>query len=199
MNLPHFELPQFTDIQKRVIYIALALSIALASIFYTLTQSSTSHASTELNIVATPTVPSVVVVDVAGKVLHPGVYTLPSGSRAIDAIKEAGNALPGVSLTDINLAHILIDGEQIIVGAPPVVATTNKGTSGIAKSTSQIVSVNSATLNQLQVLKGIGPVTAKRIIDYRKVHGAFATLEDFRKVSKIGTTKFAAIKKQLRL
>ena len=199
MNLPHFDLPQFTDIQKRVIYIALALSIALASIFYTFTQTSSSHAATELNIVATPTVPPMVVVDVAGKVLHPGVYTLPSGSRAIDAIKEAGNALPGVSLTDINLAHILVDGEQIIVGAPPVAVSTNKSGNGISKSSSQIISVNSATINQLQVLKGIGPVTAKRIVDYRKAHGAFSTLEEFRKVSKLGTTKFAAIKKQLRL
>jgi competence protein ComEA len=139
-----------------------------------------------------------IVVDVAGKVAHPGVYTLPAGSRAIDALKVAGNALSGVSLTDINLAHVLVDGEQIIVGVPPVVIQ-NSARQGIAKSSTAIISVNSASLTQLQVLRGIGPTTAKRIVDYRKAHGSFATLEDFRKASKLGTAKFAAIKKQLRL
>ena len=191
-------LPQLTDIQKRAIYIALALAVGLASIFFTLSQGSQSHASTELKIVAAPSVPAMIVVDVAGKVAHPGVYTLPAGSRAIDALKVAGNALPGVSLTDINLAHVLVDGEQIIVGAPPVVVQ-NSSRQSIAKSSTAIISVNSASLTQLQVLRGIGPTTAKRIVDYRKAHGNFATLEDFRKASKLGTTKFAAIKKQLRL
>lgn len=195
-------LPQLTDIQKRVTYIVVASGIALASIFFTLTQGNQSHAASQVdpqvNIVATPTVPSMIVVDVAGKVHSPGVYTLPSGSRAIDAIKMAGNALTGVSLTDINLAHVLFDGEQIVVGAPQVIVQST-GRSGVTKNSSITVSVNSASVQQLQVLKGIGPVTAKRIVDYRKSHGSFKSLEDFRKVSKLGTTKFAEIKKQLRL
>lgn len=195
-------LPQLTDIQKRVTYIVVASGIALASIFFTLTQGNQSHAASQVdpqvNIVATPTVPSMIVVDVAGKVHSPGVYTLPSGSRAIDAIKMAGNALTGVSLTDINLAHVLFDGEQIVVGAPQVIVQSS-GRSGVTKNSSIKVSINSASVQQLQVLKGIGPVTAKRIVDYRKSHGSFKSLEDFRKVSKLGTTKFAEIKKQLRL
>ena len=200
-------LPEFSDLQKRAVYIVLASSIAVGSLFVTLSQGKASSAKPIATVplsVSQPTVlPSVaqLVVDVSGKVLHPGVYTLPQGSRAIDAIKAAGNQLRGVSMADINLAHLLTDGEQILVGTPVVISTVKKGKSSstISKSSTVLVSINTSSLQQLQVLKGIGPVTAKKVMAYRKLHGSFTLIDDFKKASGMGLAKFAAIKKQLRL
>jgi competence protein ComEA len=153
--------------------------------------------------VATPSVadvPETVMVDVAGKVLHPGVYTLPQGSRVIDALKAAGNALKGISLTNINLAEIISDGQQILVGVQPL---SNSGKSkiskSITKSSSVIVHINTATLSQLQALRGVGPVTAQKVLSYKKAHGLFTAVEEFKKAAGLGVVKFDAIKSQLRL
>lgn len=198
-----FEIPQFTDVQKRAIYIALASSVAAGSLFVTLSQgkASTPRPTVSLAPVAPmPTVAPMIVVDVAGRVLHPGVYTLPQGSRAIDAIKAAGNQLKGVPLTNINLAEVVSDGEQILVGVQPVVSTKRgKANSSISKSSSAIVHINSANVSQLQVLRGIGPVTAQKVIAYRKVHGPFTVIDEFKKASGMGAAKFNSIKTQLRL
>ena len=201
-----FEIPQFSDLQKRAIYIVLASSVAIGSLFVTLSQgrASSPKPSVTLPSMTAPTIaPSLaatVVVDVAGKVKRPGVYTLPQGSRAIDAIKAAGGGLKGVALTDINLAEIISDGAQIVVGAPHVVTSLAKnGSSKLAKNSKTIVHINSATLIQLQVLKGIGPVTAAKVISYRKANGNFTVVDDFKKASGLGASKFNAIKSQLRL
>ena len=133
-----FQIPEFSEVQKRAVYIVLASSVAVGSLFVTLSQGKASTPKPMLVLPSVSTKPSVlptVVVDVAGKVLHPGVYTLPQGSRAIDAIKAAGNQLKGVLLTDINLAEIVSDGEQIVVGAPAKVVSASKSkSSSIAKN-----------------------------------------------------------------
>lgn len=147
--------------------------------------------------IPSPSVPASVVVDVAGKVAHPGVYTLPSGSRAVDAISAAGGAKKGVDISDINQAEVLFDGQQILVGGlistPPAVSK-GKGSQSV---THFPIHLNSATATQLDQLPGVGPVMAARIIDYRKQHGAFASLIDLRKVKGMGTSKFEEIKSLL--
>jgi len=198
------EIPQFTDIQKRAIYIALASSIAIGSLFVTLSQGKASAPKPTVSlapVAPAPTIAPTIVVDVAGKVRRPGVYTLPQGSRAIDAIKAAGNQLAGVSLSNINLAQIIADGEQILVGAPPVVVSSRgrSGSSPISKSSTAIVHINSATVSQLQVLRGVGPVTAQKVVAYRKAQGPFTAIDGFKKASGIGAAKFNSIKSQLRL
>ena len=123
-----FEFPQFSDIQKRAIYIALAAALAVGAIFFSLSrgnaQPSPQPTFTPVFTPA-PVIPTTIVVDVSGKVLHPGIYTLPQGARAADAIKAAGKQLRGISLTDINLAQVLSDGQQIIVGAPQIIASSS--------------------------------------------------------------------------
>lgn len=198
-----FEIPQFTDVQKRAIYIVLASSVAAGSLFVTLSQGSASTPKPTVSIAPvapTPTIAPTIVVDVAGKVAHPGVYTLPQGSRAIDAIKAAGNQLRGVALTNINLAEIVSDGQQIVVGIQPLATTGRAKTSNsITKNSKAIVHINTATVAQLQVLRGIGPVTAQKVVAYRKSNGAFTVIDDFKKASGMGAAKFNAIKTQLRL
>jgi len=136
------------------------------------------------------------IINVAGKVNNPGVYQLPKGSRVIDAIKAAGNQRNGVDISDINLARILVDGEQILVGSP-------KPSSGkIAQKKITIdnpLDLNRATITQLDTLPGIGPVTAQRIIDYRTKVGRINSVEELKKISGLGGTKFEEIKSLLRV
>jgi competence protein ComEA len=129
----------------------------------------------------------VVVVDVAGKVRRPGVATLPAGSRVVDAIRKAGGARPGVDLTGLNLARVLVDGEQILVGVAPVagVAASASAQPGAADGGS-LVNLNTATLDQLDGLPGVGPVTAQKILDWRSAHGAFTAIDELLEVDGIG-------------
>ena len=198
-----FEIPELTDVQRRLIYIVLGGSLAIGALFFSLAQGNASPSPKPTISLApmatTSPTPSTIVVDVAGKVLHPNIYTLPTGSRAADAIATAGGALKGVALTDINLAHILVDGEQIVVGAPPVVASSSKASGKRGKSSTAIVNINSATAAQLEVLAGVGPVMAAKIIAYRTTHGKFTAIEEIAKVPGFGKAKFAIVKSQLRI
>jgi competence protein ComEA len=144
--------------------------------------------------------PSTVVVQVAGKVHHPGVLTLPAGSRVADAIDKAGGLLPGADTGTLNLARRLTDGEQIRVAipgapAPPPGAAAPGSTSDPASP----LDLNSATVEQLQTLPGLGPVFAQRIIDYRTQHGGFHTVDELRQIPGIGPHRFAELKPLVRV
>ncbi len=135
----------------------------------------------------------VIVVNVAGKVLHPGVYRLSAGARVIDAIEMAGGKLAGVDISNINLARTLTDGEQILVGK-------NFNTSVRKKiSVDNPLDINTATIAQFDQLPGIGPVTAERIVNLRKQLGRFNSIDDLKKVTGLGGAKFLEIKPLLRI
>lgn len=142
-----------------------------------------------------------VVVDVAGKVRHPGVVHLPPGSRVIDAIQAAGGAKPGAPLTSLNLARVLVDGEQIVVGtsAVPTAGAVPPPGASPGVSSGATVSLNTATSDQLEALPGIGPALAKRILDYRTQHGGFRSVDELQDVSGIGPKRFADLKSQVTL
>lgn len=128
--------------------------------------------------------------DIAGKVRRPGVATLPAGSRVIDAVKRAGGAHKGVDLSTLNLARVLVDGEQILVGVPPV----GGAAAAIPPSaTATLVNLNTATSDQLDSLPGVGPVTAQKILDWRTAHGAFTAVDELLEVDGIGAKTFAEI------
>jgi competence protein ComEA len=195
----------FTDEQRKAVLIVFGAFIALAFLFFALAQGRDSQpVETAIPAIITPTIPAIaeeLIVDVSGRVRKPGVYSLVKGSRAIDALNLAGGALPGVNLGDINLAHILFDGEQIIVGAPRVAYSSGSRSAPKAKAptASSPLSLNSATLAQLDTLPGIGPVMANRIFAYRKLNGPFTLLDDLKKVSGIGDATFAEISKLVRI
>ncbi|NDA88761.1 MAG: ComEA family DNA-binding protein, partial [Actinobacteria bacterium] len=174
-----------------------ALSIGIAG-FYFLNSRPHSQMPVMSDVppIISQTEPAKLIINVAGKVANPGVYQLPSGSRVIDAIEAAGNQLKGVDISDINLARVLVDGEQILVGA-------NKYSSGkvVAKKVSpdNPLDINRATLAQLDTLPGIGPVTSQRIIDYRIKVGRINSLDELKKISGLGGLKFEEIKPLLRV
>ena len=140
------------------------------------------------------------VVDVAGAVLNPGVYHLPMNSRVIDAINAAGNVLKGADVSDINLARLLKDGEQVYVYAASRGSSSSRSTARSAppRNTGPIA-INRASAKELEALDGIGPVLASRIIAYRNANGPFVTLEALLEVSGIGPAKFAQFKEKIRL
>jgi competence protein ComEA len=135
-----------------------------------------------------------VTVDVAGKVRRPGIAVLDTGARVIDAIKAAGGARPGVDLTSLNLARLLVDGEQIIVG---VAAPT--GVAGAAApippgaTTGPLVNLNTADQMLLETLPDVGPVTAEAIIAWRTEHGGFTAVDELLEVDGIGDATLATL------
>jgi competence protein ComEA len=135
-----------------------------------------------------PVAPAVVVVDVVGAVRRPGVLRLPGGARVLDAVRKA-RPTRGANLAGLNLAERLADGEQVVVPGRGVPV----GTGGGATATDAPVHLNSATLEQLETLDGIGPSLAQRIIDYRAEHGGFRSLDELDQVSGIGPARMAAL------
>jgi competence protein ComEA len=152
---------------------------------------------------ATPTI-ATLIVDVRGAVNKPGVYSLTTGSRVQDALALAGDVLANADTRTLNLARKLIDGEQIYVPqigeAPPAPASTASSSraSGARTPTASApigkINVNTATLDELDKLPGIGPSIAQRIIDYRTQNGEFKKIDDLKKVRGIGDALFDQIK-----
>lgn len=134
-----------------------------------------------------------VVVDVVGRVRHPGMYTLAPGARVNDAVIAAGGLLRGVNRMTLNLAAKVTDGQQVVVG----VAGAGPPTTGGQGSASGLVDLNTATLEQLDALPGVGPVLAQHILDWRTAHGSFATVDQLRDVPGIGDVKFTSLRSRV--
>jgi competence protein ComEA len=147
--------------------------------------------------------PGAVVVYVSGWVEKPGVYEFREGDRVVDAIERAGGPKTGADLNALNLAAFLTDAQQVLVmkrgQAPPPTtssgSTTGGGTSaGVAGGP---INLNTATLDQLETLPGIGPALGQRIIDHREQHGPFQSVEDLLDVSGIGEKRLADLQDQV--
>lgn len=168
-----------------------------------LAQSSSEREESEAAAVATGPSPSApasasagdrtdaVVVYVSGAVASPGVLTLPASSRVIDAITAAGGATPEADLESINLARILVDGEQIRVG---IVGESPPAASEAGTPAGTCVRLTTATESELQTLPGIGPALAQRIISYRATHPRLSTVEELDDVPGIGPSLIEKIR-----
>ena len=137
------------------------------------------------------------VVDVAGKVRHPGLVHLPTGSRVDDALTAAGGVLPGISTGALNLARKVADGEQVLVGLEGM-AGAGSGAGG-QPDAGALIDLNSGTAQDFDALPGIGPVLAERIVSWRTEHGRFASVDQLREVSGVGEAKFQSIRSKVRV
>jgi competence protein ComEA len=129
--------------------------------------------------------PALLVVDVVGAVRRPGLYRLPEGSRIADAVARAGGGTRRADLALVNLAAPLADGIQIVV---PRRVTSTAAPSAPGQPSGP-VHLNSATLEQLDALPGVGPVTAQKILDFRQQHGAFGSVDELDAISGIGPAR----------
>ncbi|MFA7265369.1 MAG: ComEA family DNA-binding protein [Candidatus Nanopelagicales bacterium] len=147
--------------------------------------------------------PAQVIVHVTGPVRNPGVVTLAAGSRVTDAVAAAGGLTKG--RVQINLARVLVDGEQIDVGAAHDAASTTgaagaggvgtvpNGAIGGGTAAAGKISINKASASQLEELPRVGPVLASKIIEFRTQFGGFRSIDQLREVSGIGDATFAQL------
>jgi competence protein ComEA len=132
-------------------------------------------------------------VDVVGAVRRPGLYRVRTGERVADAVARAGGPTRKADLELINLAALVADGEQVVVPRRGAAAAVAAGTGGGAP-TSGPVHLNSATLDQLDALPGVGPVTAQKIVTYRTQHGGFGSVDELDAVPGIGPARLADLR-----
>jgi competence protein ComEA len=156
-----------------------------------------------------PPSPAPIQVHVIGAVMHPGLYSLPVGSRVQDAIDAAGGFSKDADPHALNLAAFIQDEVQIVVPQltptqnptlilPPNTETESPGIPGRSPTLpplfSTLININTATLDELDTLPGIGPATSEKIIAYREENGPFLTIEAIQDVSGIGPVKFDGMK-----
>ncbi len=162
-----------------------------------------------------PTSGAQLVVHVVGQVVRPGLVRLRPGARVADAISAAGGTRAGADVAALNLARLVVDGEQIRVlrpGESPAVApgagvagdggavgAGGSGTSGSSGGSNGPVSLNSADAAALDTLPGVGPVLAQRIIDWRTEHGRFTSIDELGEVSGIGDKLMAQLRPKVTL
>ncbi len=148
-----------------------------------------------------------IVVHISGEVVKEGVISLEEGARVIDAIEQAGGLTQDADISKVNLAYVLADAQKIYIPSVkdkeelPIITSDSSFSirteeSGIQKE-NVMVNINTANVEELQELPGIGSSIAEKIVAYRKENGKFNTIEDIQNVSGIGNSKFNKIKNNI--
>ena len=125
-------------------------------------------------------------VHIAGKVKHPGIYQLDSGARVFDVVLLAGGFTKKANQSSINLARVVTDGEQIIIGSG--------ASQDLLNNSQSFISLNQSSVSTLEDLPGVGPALAGRIVDWREANGGFKSKEDLLNVAGIGDKLYSSIK-----
>jgi competence protein ComEA len=163
---------------------ALALALALTLASRLLRDAGTAYQAPPPVAATKPAAAAqLMVVDVVGAVRRAGLYRLPQGSRIADAVARAGGATKKADLALVNLAAPVADGTQIVV---PARAAAGAPDGSASSAPAGPVHLNTATLQDLDALPGVGPVTAQKILDYRQQHGAFASVDELDAIPGIG-------------
>ena len=145
--------------------------------------------------------PARVLVHVAGAVRRPGVYALRTGDRVDDAVRRAGGATRKADLGGLNLAAEVEDGRQVLVPvrAGAGAAGAAAASAAVAPAEGQPLNVNTATLEQLDGLTGVGPITAQKILDAREERGGFGSIEELGEIPGIGEKRLATLREEVTL
>jgi competence protein ComEA len=185
--------------QQLALYALAIVAIALIGARYLRQESgSRPRAVAEHGAVRLDRAPGRVYVHVTGAVRRPGVYRLPGWARLDQALRRAGGPSAKADLEGVNLAAKVADGQQVVVPRKGVVAAAGEGI-GAQGSPSSPISLNTATPEQLDQLDGVGPATAQKILEFRKEHGGFRSVDDLKQISGIGPKRFEALKDKVRM
>jgi len=139
-----------------------------------------------------------VIVDVTGAVSRPGVYRLPAGSRVNDAVQRAGGTSGRAEVEGINLAARLADGQQVVVPEQPRAGGgVASAAAGTATEDSGPISLGTATIEELDTIEGIGPVTAQKIVEFRDQHGGISSVDQLDQIDGIGPATMEALRARL--
>jgi competence protein ComEA len=180
-----------------VVTVCVAL-VALVLVGQRLAQVGTARepepAAALLEPVAEAPARTLLVVHVVGEVRRPGLYRLREGARIADAVRRAGGARRGADLAALNLAAPLVDGVQVLVPSRAPSGAGATPTPPAASDPAGPISLSSATVEELDTLPGVGPVTARKIVDYRAEHGPFASVDDLDAVPGIGPTRIEQLR-----
>lgn len=187
----------YSSLQKRGLAIVAALVVLISALFVA-RGSSQEVVAAPIPLEIESVVEQTLVIDVAGAVVNPGVYSLPLNARVFEAIKAAGGLKKGADASDVNQARILKDGEQIYIYPTSQSFTSSSGTKKTIRKNGPIM-INRASVKEFESLDGIGPVLANRIVTFRKINGPFTAIEDLMKVPGIGSSTFAKFKEKLRV
>jgi|SRR5829696_6991649 len=139
------------------------------------------------------------VVHVAGAVRAPGIYRLRAGARVADAVRRAGGARRRADLSAVNLAAEVQDGRQVLVPLRAPGGGTAAAAAGGGAAPGVPLDLNTATVEQLDELDGIGPAIAQQIVGYREANGGFGSVEELDRVPGIGETRLAALREKVRV
>jgi competence protein ComEA len=205
VNLENMRMPSISRGRAVAYVVALLIFLAVAGRFVTpeagggrgaARAPAVEHSALD----AEDAAPRKVVVHVVGAVREPGLYTLAEGSRIDDAVQKAGGPRPKAALELVNLAAPVADGQQVVVpaqsgsaGAPAAAASVPGAAAGGP------VHLNTATLEELDALPGVGPVTAQKILDYRAAKGAFSSVDELDAVPGIGPARLEQLKPLVQL
>jgi competence protein ComEA len=188
-------MPELPISRGRALALVACLALALVVAGKLLVPAGAAHdgsTTTALSAVrAAPSPP--LVVHVVGAVRQPGLYKLRRGARVADVVSRAGGATAKADLALVNLAAPVSDGQQVVVPerAPPAAASAGNSAGDAPAGP---VHLNSATVEQLDALPGVGPVTAQKIVDYREAHGAFSSVDDLDAIPGIGPARLEQLR-----
>ncbi len=185
----------YSTLQKRGLAM-IAGFVVLISALFVARGSSQEVVAAPVPLEVEEVVVQTLMVDVAGAVVNPGVYSLPLNARVFEAIKAAGGLKKGADASDVNQARILKDGEQIYIY--PASTSSASAAKKVLRKNGPVM-INRATVKEFESLDGIGPVLAGRIVAFRKANGPFTAIEDLLKVPGIGSSTFAKFKEKLRV
>jgi competence protein ComEA len=182
--------------RRRLLVLAVVVVVALALGGRLLRRPSHAALPPPLRVARTGAAPAKatrVYVDVVGAVRRPGLYRVQAGARVADAVARAGGPTRKADLELLNLAALVADGEQVVVPGRGAAGVAAAGAGGAA-TPSGPVHLNSATIEQLDALPGVGPVTAQKIVDYRTQHGGFGSVDELDAVPGIGPARLADLR-----
>ena len=182
--------------RRRLLVVAVALVAVLALAGRALLRPSDPSVPPPVHVAraAAPAKAAQLFVDVVGAVRRPGLYRVPDGARVADAVRRAGGPTPKAQLELVNLAARVADGEQVVVPRRGVVGAVAPAGGGGSAAPAGPVHLNSATLEQLDALPGVGPVTAQKIVAYRQQHGGFGSVDELDAVPGIGPARLADLR-----